>query len=287
MANSPYVVDVTARSFSETVLEQSYQRPVLVDFWADWCAPCRMLTPVLTGLADSMGGKLLIAKVNTEEERELAAQFGIRSLPTVKLFRDGQVVDEFMGALPESDIRAFLERHVPRDSDRVLDQAEVLLTQGSVDAAAALVQQALASDPDNPRVALTRARLLAAQGDAAGAQHLLDALPLDAQETPEVKGLRAQLEFARTAAAAPPAEELRRRLEANPRDSEARYQLAARHVLAKDYETALELLLGLLRTDRHFGDDAARKGMVQVFELLGGSGDLVSRYRSKMTNALY
>ncbi len=287
MANSPYVVDVTADNFHQVVLEGSQQRPVLVDFWADWCAPCRSLAPVLTAVADSLQGKLLVAKVNTEEQQELAAQFGIRSLPTVKLFKNGQPVDEFMGALPESEVRAFIEKYIPRESDGLLQQAEALLTQGADEQAAALVAQAAAMDPDNSRVQVAQAQIKALQGEFATAEQLLNGLPLDAQDMPEAQALRAQLTFASALDGAPGAAALQQRLAADSGDSEARYQLAAHRVMAGDYEAALEELLTLLKRDRAYGEDAARKAMLQIFELLGGGGDLVSRYRGKMTSALF
>jgi len=287
MANSPYVVDVDIENFGQIVLQGSQERLVLVDFWADWCAPCRMLGPILDGLADSLGGKLLVAKVDTEAQKELAAQFGIRSLPTVKLFKDGRPVDEFMGALPEAEIRAFLEKHMDRESDQLLLQAENLLARGETEQAAQLVGQALASDPDNPRTQIAQIRLLLATGDFEAAQKGLDTLPLDQQDQPEVQTLRTRLMFDQAVQNAPSMDQLEQRLAADPDDSEARYQLAARQVAAEDYEAALESFYTLLRKDRKYGDDAARKAMVQLFELLGGSGELVSRYRAKMMSALF
>ncbi len=287
MANSPYVIDVTANDFQNLVLEGSRQRPVLVDFWAEWCAPCRGLAPILEQIADSMQGKLLVAKVNTEEQQELAAQFGIRSLPTVKLFMDGQPVDEFMGGLPESEVRAFIDKHLPRESDGLLQQAETLLAQGLDEQAAALVEQAAAMDPDNAGVQLARAQIKALQGDVAAAEKLLNGLPLDKQDQPEALALRAQLTFAAALQGAPDAAVLQQRLQDAGGDSEARYQLAAYRVMAGDYESALEELLTLLKRDRAYGEDAARKAMVQIFELLGGGDELVRRYRGKMTSALF
>lgn len=287
MANSPYVLDVGAEDFYTKVLEESQQRPVLVDFWADWCAPCRMLAPLLDSIADSYQGKLLVAKVNTEEQQALAAQFGVRSLPTVKLFRDGQPVDEFMGALPEVEIRAFLEKHLPRESDTVLAQADALMGQGDFEQAAALVDKARAEDPQNPRAILAQSRIQAARGEFGVAEQTLDQLPLDEQDNPETLALRAQLGFARTLENAPDIDSLQQRLAQNENDSEARYQLAVRQVVTQDFENALENLLTLLRRDRQYADDAARKTMLRVFDLLGGSGELVSRYRAKMTSALF
>ncbi|MGA7981265.1 MAG: thioredoxin [Chromatiaceae bacterium] len=287
MADSPYVVVANAENFYTLVLEGSHERPVLVDFWADWCAPCRMLMPVLAKLADEYHGKFIVAKVNTEEERELAASFGIRSLPTVQLFKGGQPVDQFMGALPESQVREFLERHLPRESDDLVTQAQRLLEAGDLKGAEARLERARAEDPENPRIHLADVRLKAASGDARGAEEMLEHLPLELVSDPEVAALKGQLRFANVIADAPPEPQLTARLESNPNDSEARYQLAARLVARGDSEGGLKHLLQLMKKDRSYGDDAARKGMVMVFDILGGTGDLVARYRSQMLNALY
>jgi len=287
VADSPYIVTLTAANFESVVIDGSFDRPVVVDFWADWCAPCRMLMPILAKLADEYRGRFILAKLNTEEERSLAAQFGIRSLPTVQLFRDGRPVDQFMGALPESEVRAFIERHLPRASDGLLAQAQGMLAAGDFKRARDLIERARAEDPENPRVALADVQLAAAEGRSEEAQAAIERLPLELANDPEVMALRGQLQFAAALAGAPTASELEQRLAADPKDSEARYQLAAHRVMQGDYESALDLLLELVRRDRAYGDDAARKGMVAVFDLLGGSGDLVSRYRARMMNALY
>jgi putative thioredoxin len=287
MADSPYIVTLTAANFQQIVLEESFQRPVLVDFWADWCAPCRQLMPILAKLADEMKGQFILAKLDTEAEPEVAAQFGIRSLPTVQLFKEGRAVDQFMGALPESQVREFLSRHIARASDRLLQQARGLLAAGDTAGAERLIERARAEDPDNSRVFVAEVELKAAAGDADGALALLEHTPVDLINDPELAALRGRLAFASAIAGAPDAATLAKRLEADPSDSEARYQLAAHQVIGGDYEAALENLLALLKKDRTYGDDAARKGMVAVFDLLGGSGDLVSRYRGKMLSSLY
>lgn len=287
MSQSPNVITVTAANFQSVVIEGSFERPVLVDFWADWCAPCRMLMPMLAQLAADYGGRFLLAKVNTEEEQALAAQFGIRSLPTVQLFKSGKAVDQFMGALPESQIREFLDRHIPRASDGLLVQARGLMAAGDLDGARHLLDQAKAEDPDNGRLGLAEVELTAAQGDVAKAMTDIDSLPIDLANDPEVIALRGRLRFASAAEGAPPEAELAARLESDPKDSEARHQLAAIKVLQGDYATALEHLFELMRRDRGFQDDAGRKGMLAVFDLLDGGDDLVARYRAKMMNALY
>ncbi|WP_295453547.1 thioredoxin [uncultured Thiodictyon sp.] len=287
MALSPYVVTVTAENFESVVIDGSFDHPVLVDFWADWCAPCKGLMPVLAKLAEAYDGQFILAKINTEQEQALAAHFGIRNLPTVQLFKSGAVVDQFMGALPEAQIREFLERHLPRAGDALLAQALGMIAAGELVEAATLLEQARSEDPGNARVALAEVQLTAARGDLAGATAGLERLPIELAHDPEVAALRSQLRFAQALVGAPAPAQLAERLAADPNDSEARYQLAAHRVLAGDIEGALEGLLALMKRDRKYGEDAGRKGMVAVFDLLGGQGELVSRYRAKMMTALY
>ena len=287
MAESAHVISVTSADFERIVVQGSFERPVLVDFWAEWCAPCRQLAPILARLADEFDGRFLLAKVDTEAEQALAAHFGIRSLPTVQLFQDGQPVDQFMGALPEAQIREFLSRYLSSAADDLLAQARALIDDGRFEEAAALIERAEQEDPNSNRVFVARVALKAAAGDIEGAHALLERTPIELAEDTELAAIRGRLAFAEAVADAPDAETLRARLEAEPGDSEARYRLAARQVLAEQYEPALENLLTLLKRDRAYGDDAARKGMVAIFSLLGGSSDLVSRYRAKMLSSLY
>lgn len=287
MADSPYLVAVTAQNFHQVVIEGSYERPVVVDFWADWCAPCRALMPILAKLAEEYRGRLLVAKLNTEEEQALAAQMGIRSLPTVLLFKEGRPVDQFMGALPEAQVRAFLEPHLPRPADDLMERIGDRLLMGDVAGAKAALDLARTKDPDNPRLLLMEVQIKAAAGDTQGAEALLDQVPLDLAKDPEVLALRGQLRLANLAAGAPAEAELASRLAADPRDSEAAFLLAVRQATQGDYASALAGLLALLKRDRSYGEDASRKTMILIFDLLGGQDPLVSSYRGKMLSALY
>ena len=285
MADSPFIIEVTRENYGQ-VMETSFRTPVLMDFWAGWCQPCQVLMPILARLAEEYAGKFLLAKLNTEQEQEIAAQFGIRSIPTVKLFRDGRPVDEIMGALPEQAVRKFLDRHVARESDAQVAEAREQLLAGNADGAIAILHEARQADPDNPRVILTLAQAQAAAGDVTAAEETLDGLPADEQDKPEVTTLRSQLFFEGQLAGAPAATELEARLAADPGDHEALFQLALRKVVDQEYDAAMDLLLQLMQENRKFGDDAGRRVLLKIFEVLGDD-PLVGRYRSRMANLLY
>jgi len=285
VADSPYIVDVTRENYAQ-LMQTSFEVPVLIDFWASWCQPCHALTPILAKLADEYQGRFLLGKLNTEEQQEIAAQFGIRSIPTVKLFRNGQPVDEFMGALPEQAVRQFLDQHLPRESDTHVRAAQQELLAGNIDAGIALLKEARKADPDNSNITIALAEVYAATGDTAAAEAALNSLPASDQNDPQVAALKSRLFFAAQVADAPSADELEAKLEANNNDHEARYQLALRRIVDSDYEGAMDLLLELMKADRSYGDDAGRNSLLKVFELLGDD-PLVGQYRRKMASLLY
>ncbi|MET0027882.1 MAG: thioredoxin [Candidatus Thiodiazotropha sp.] len=287
MADSPYIFDATAENFQQQVLAASLERPVVVDFWAEWCQPCKLLMPILAKLADDYRGQFLLAKVNTEEQQPLAAHFQIRSIPTVKIFYQGHVVDEFMGALSEGEIRKLLDKHIPRESDALLAQAEALLLQGNTTEAGALLKQASDMDPENPRMRLSYARYLATLGKFDEAENILQSMPQEEREKPEVVSLLARLQFDRATSDSPPVEALEKRLEENPSDSEALHQLSAHRIMQNDYQGALDLLMTLMQKDRGYGDNLAQREILKIFELLGGQGDLVKQYRKRLFNLLH
>jgi putative thioredoxin len=287
MSESPYVLDADAASFHSLVVDASQRVPVLVDFWAEWCGPCHALAPILAKLADEYQGRFRMVKIDTDREQDLARQYGIRSLPTVKVFKDGVVVDEFMGAQPESTLRALLEQYVSRESDDARIRAMELRDQGQQAQAKTLLEEAHVADPGNHRVIPDLANVLIELGELERARAALDLLPDAVKFDAEARAAIVRLEFAEVAAASPPADELRRVIENEPLDCESRYQLSALLIGQGEYDTALEQLLEILRTDRSFRDDAARKGLLSVFELLGSDHPLVGRYRARMSSLLY
>lgn len=293
MAATPYLADVTQTDFAERVIEKSRERPVLVDFWAAWCGPCQMLMPVLAKLAGEYEGQFLLAKVNTDAEQALALEYGVRSLPTVKLFRHGQVVGEFMGVQPESAIRALIDRFVPREADTAIERAGALATDGRTEEAIALLRAAVSDDPHYGPAGLALTRLLLSGTDAGAlkarldeAEQVLGGLSLDRLSDPEAAALRSRLDFLRAVVEAPGPAELEQTLNEDPANHEARYRLSSWRVLAGDYEGAMEGLLEVVRRDRKFGDDAARKALVSIFNLLGQQHPLVSKYRARLSRSL-
>lgn len=286
MNESPYITEVNADNFEQIVIQGSHERPVLVDFWASWCQPCQLLMPVLAQLADEYQGKFVLAKLNTEENQPLAGQYGIRSIPNVKLFIGGKEVDEFAGALPESAIREFLDKHLPRESDSRVDAALQAFTTGHTADALEMLTQAHSADPDNARITIAIAQVNAASGDIGAAESALDSLPPAEQENPEVVSLRNQLFFQRDAPTPGEVEELQQRVASDGNDSDARYRLAIARIQQQQYEQAIELLLALMAVDRTFKDDAARKALLRLFDMLG-EDPLVAQARRRLFNMMH
>ena len=286
---TPYIFDVTTATFDQAVIENSFHKPVLVDFWAEWCAPCKALMPLLAQIAESYQGELLLAKVDCEAEQDIVARFGIRSLPTVVLFKDGQPVDGFAGAKPESEIRALLEPHVqlppPADEDP-LEQAQALFAEGRISETEAVLVTLLGEDNTNAAALILYARCLAERGELGEAQTVLDAVKSDAHKA-ALAGAKAQITFLRQAADLPDTADLKARLAQNPQDDEAAYQLAVQQLARQQYDAALEGLLKLFIRNRSYNEGLPHKTLLQVFELLGNDHPLVTVYRRKLFAALY
>ena len=287
MGESPYIHNVSMQDFQNLVLENSINKPVLVDFWADWCQPCQTIMPMLAKLAEEYAGKFELAKVNADDEQELAAHFGIKSLPTMKLFFKGQLVDERMGVVPESDIREMLDKHIVSEADQLMQAAMMAFEQGQTEQALEMLNHALANDPDNAELKITIAQMVHAQGDSESALTLLDSLDDEGNRLDSAVKLRAEINLAALLADLPDLNEIEQRLSQNPADLEALLQ-KSRHLVAQgDYDDAMECLLTVMRNDRSFEDDAGRNGLLEIFDLLGGEHPSVQKYRRKLFTLLH
>ncbi|MGD9582486.1 MAG: thioredoxin, partial [Lysobacterales bacterium] len=280
MSATPLVFDVTQSDFEEKVIIASTRHPVLVDFWAPWCAPCKQLTPIIEKVVAAEKGRITLAKINTDEQSQLAAIFGVRSLPTVMLIKNGQPVDGFMGAQPEAVIREWLAPHlagIEPAADDADDQQPSFAEQLSPDQLVAAARDAIRAEPDKPELHLDLIAALlahASPGELAEAELELDALPANLASHDQAVRARAHIEFAAVLADAPSAAELDARLAASADDHRARHQLAARQLLAGQAEAALDGLLEIMRRDRKWQDDQARKSLIAAFHLVADA-DLV------------
>lgn len=289
--HSDHILDVSLADFDQQVLAASRSVPVVVDFWAPWCQPCRILKPILEKLAVEFGGKFILAKVNSDENQELSQRYGVRGIPAVKAFVDGQLVDEFTGALPEAQIREFLGRIIPSPAEPLRREALALAAAGDNAAARRTLAEAINLDPASDTAYLDFIQLSLDAGDAdalAEAAELLDVIADRARDQDRVAALRARLQLARGGREADTGA-LQARLSAAPDDHEARLQLANALALQQDYRGALEALLELVRRDRKWNDDAGRKGMLNLFTLLAAQpqhDDLVREFRVRLSRTL-
>ena len=287
MSESPYIHNVGMQNFQNLVLEKSINKPVLVDFWADWCQPCQTIMPMRAKLAEEYGGKFELAKVNADQEQELAAHFGIKSLPTMKLFYQGQIVDEKLGAVPESEIRAMLDKHIVSESDQFIQAAMTAYQQGQTEQALEMLNGALAKDPENAELKVSIAQMVFAQGDAESAKSLLDSLDIDGAKLDAAIKLRAEIKLTEQLADLPDFDEIEKRLEQDPRDLDALLQ-KSRHMTARgEFEAAMDCLLIIMRSDRGFQDDIGRTSLLELFDLLGGEHPSVQTYRRKLFTLLH
>lgn len=278
--------DSTTADFDRDVLEASARLPIVVDFWAPWCGPCRALKPVLEKLAAEYAGKFLLAKVNTDENPEIAARYDVRGIPNVKAFVDGRLAGEFTGAQPESSVRRFLESLVPSPGETLRRAAQTDVAQGDFDAAEAKLRQAIALDAGNDAARVDLAGLLAARQDLAGAEAELAAIP-EHRRDERATGLLTRIGLERKRASLPDAATLKARVDAQPDDLGARLTYAGRLAADGQYRAALDVLLEVVRRDRGDRREAARKAILEVFGLAAGDPDLVGEYRRQLAAALY
>ncbi|CAM2148145.1 putative thioredoxin [Pararobbsia alpina] len=281
-------METTLATFEQDVIIASQQTPVLVDFWAPWCGPCRTLGPMLEKLEAEYQGAFRLVKVNSDENPELAQHFHIRSIPYVVAFVDGQPVDQFVGVLPEGQLRAFIDNLVPNPAESERRAAFQALDEGRRTDAYGHLQAALAYDPGFDDVRLDRIELLIEDDQIDDAKAELErvspkvAQGLDAR----YNAIKTRLDAVEVVAELPPPEELLNRISHNAADLDARFDLANWYIAQKRYEPALEQLLEIVLHDRAFKDDVGRKTMLSVFDLASGRPELVSAWRRKLSAAL-
>ncbi|WP_434107185.1 thioredoxin [Paraburkholderia caffeinilytica] len=282
-------MDTTLATFEQDVIAASTLAPVLVDFWAPWCGPCKTLGPMLEKLEAEAAGKWKLVKVNVDENQELAAHFQVRSIPHVMAFADGQPVDQFVGVLPEGQLREFIERLVPQGADAARFEAQTALAEGRREDAYDALQAALAHDPGFDEARMDLIEMLLEDNRIDEARNEVDLLSPKTTQGIDARfnALKTRLDAVDAAADLPPTDALETKVAAHPDDLEARFDLASALIARRKYEGALEHLLAIVQRDRAFREDIGRKTMLSVFDLAAHQPELVSKWRRKLSALLF
>jgi putative thioredoxin len=286
VSSSGFVFDVEEVDFERQVLQRSYERPVVVDFWAPWCGPCRLLGPVLEKLVEERRGEVLLAKVDIDRAQRLAAHYGIDAIPAVIAFRDGKPLLNFVGVLPEEQLTAFLDRLIPSEADRLAQQAAPLEEKRPAEAEA-LYRQALKKDDRHQAALVGLARVLLAKGSENEAAELLARASPGGEYAAEIDRLNALLSLCQLARGFGDEATLRRRLDSDPNNPMVRYELGCVLAAAGRYREALDLLLSAAEADRTLGASQVREAMVKIFQIIGSRSEMADQYRDRLTRVLY
>lgn len=281
-----FKIEINQSNAKAMLIDESFKRPVLVDFWADWCSPCKTLMPLLEKLADEYAGGFLLAKVNVDQEPMIAAQFGIQSMPTVVVMKDGQPVDGFVGAHPEKEIRALLEKHLPKPWAAMLEAGKQHLTNGEIKEAQQCLAQAYKESGELPAIACALAAAYVQANRLDEAEALLAKIRLKDQDH-EYQQVMAQLELARNAEKAPEITALEARHREDPANVETAFQLAVQYSQHQYHREALELLHSLLRANLNACDGEARRAYTDILAVLGKGDALAAEYQRKLYSLIY
>lgn len=281
-----FIVDVTMENAQQVLIEESMQRPVLVDFWADWCAPCKNLMPVLEALANEYAGGFLLAKVNADEQQQIASQFGVRSLPTVVLMQNGQPVDGFQGAQAEPQVRELLEKYLPKPWDALLQQAAPLLQEEQWAEALELLRQAYELSSQDVAIGKTLARVYLELNRSSDAESIISSIPM-AEQDAQYEQLVALLELKQNAAKSPEVTALEQALSSDPDNIDLQLQLAVQYSQHQHSVEALELLLGMLRKDINCKDGEVKKTALDIIAALGKADPLAIKFQRQVFSLMY
>lgn len=282
-----WTIEVTDQNFEQQVVERSHAVPVVVDFWAPWCGPCQAIGPLLEQLAEEQDGKFVLAKINVDDNPMLAQAFAIQSIPAVKAIRNGAIAGEFLGAQPEPAIRQFVADLLPSEAESLAREGMRLAEEGKTQGAESLYRAALSKEENQPLALLGLSRLLVERGDDADALALLGKIPLNVPESDAAQQLMSQIRLQQGGENAGNEQEYRDKLEANPDDLEARFELAQALAASGKYQEALAEYLEIVKKDRGFQDDGARKAMLEVFDVVGPRSELAEHFRSELAKVLF
>lgn len=287
MSEARFIFDASTENFQQGVIDNSYKAPVIVDFWAEWCEPCKQLMPVLEKIVNDMQGKCVLARVNSEQQMALSQQYQVRSIPTVMIFKNGKKVEQFTGVQSEAVIRELVEKHFITEVDIKRNKAIEELQAGNFEAARSLLLEAEKLAPESATIQIDLAHIEARDKDYEAAKNRLNQLKLIDREDPQVISLLNKIDLKLATENAPDVEELLNIVEEKPTESLPRYQLAMQLINKGEHDTGLQHLMYILQHDRKFQDDAAKKAMLSTFALLGDDNPLVGQYRRKMFNAMH